>query len=161
MDYSAARDRAKAAEEQLILAEPVSLQSVQTHLEASTGRPIVIRPIGNTRTDKVCGLWFGLDDMDLILHAQAASDVHRQQIVLHEFAHMILRHDQEELSFDYAKAFFPDLTPDRVIRALKRTDFFDELEATAELLADRLAARIRRSQRQDSVQPKNFGRIFG
>jgi hypothetical protein len=161
MDYSAARERVRNAEARLQLTEPVSVQSIQAHLEAGRGRRIVIKPIDNTPTDKVCGLWFGLDDLDLILHARAASEVHRQQIILHEFAHMILRHEQEDLSHDYAKSFFPDLAPERVISALKRTDFFDELEVTAELLADRLASRIRRSIRRPDAQPGNFGAIFG
>lgn len=161
MDYSAARQHAQAAEEHLALQEPVSLRSITAHLEGARGRQIIIKPIDNTPTDKVCGLWFGLDDMDLILHAKAASEVHRQQIILHEFAHMILRHDQEEVTHDYAGVFFPDLDPERVLTALKRTDFFDEFEITAELLADRLAARIRASQVRSGGQPGNFGAVFG
>ena len=161
MDYSVARARARTAEEGLRLQEPVSMSSIQTHLETASGRPIVIRPIDNTPTDKVCGLWFGMDGLDLILHAKAASEVHRQQIVLHEFAHMILRHEQEVLSHDYAQVFFPDLDPERVVSALKRTDFADELEVTAELLADRLASRIRRSYQQPDAEPGNFGAVFG
>ena len=161
MDYSVARARARTAEESLPLQEPVSMRSIQTHLETASGRPIVIKPIDNTPTDKVCGLWFGLDNLDLILHAKAASEVHRKQIVLHEFAHMILRHEQEELSHDYAKVFFPDLDPARVVTALKRTDLLSEVKVTAELLADRLAARIRRSQRRAGGQPGNFGTVFG
>ncbi len=160
MDYNAARARALGAEDDLELQEPVSLLSIHTHLETTRGRKIVIKPITHTPTDKVCGLWFGLDHLDLILHAQAASEVHRQQIILHEFAHMILCHDQEEMPHGHAKAFFPDLDPERVIKALKRTDFVDEFEVTAELLADRLAARIRRSKRRDG-QPGNFGAVFG
>ena len=161
MDYSAARKRAQTAEERLQLIEPVSLRSIQTHLEETNERRIVIKPIQGTPTDKVCGLWFGMDGLDLILHAPAASEVHRQQIVLHEFAHMIFRHDQEVVTHDYAKVFFPDLDPERVVSALKRTDFFDEIEVTAELLADRLASRIRRSNRKPDTQPGNFGAIFG
>jgi hypothetical protein len=161
MDYGAARERARTAELNLNLAEPVTLQSTHRHLEAMRGRTIKIQPMDGP-DDKVCGLWFGLDDMDLILHARAASEVHRQQIVLHEFAHMILRHEQEEVSPEVARNFFPDLDYDRVVKALKRTDFLDEFEVTAELLADRLAARIRRSQRRTyGGQPKNFGLIFG
>lgn len=161
MYYSAARDRAKAAEEQLYLTEPVTLRSIQGCLEDSRGRSIVIRPIDGPLTDKVCGLWFGLDDLDLILHARADSAVHRQQIILHEFAHMVLGHDLAEVGHGYAKNFFPDLSPDRVVMALKRTDFMNELEVTAEILADRLSARIRRSQELSAGQPGNFGAIFG
>ncbi|QOT19532.1 hypothetical protein [Paenarthrobacter sp. YJN-5] len=161
MDYAAARARAKEAEDSLMLTEPVSLRSTQRHLEVLRGRQIVIEPMEDTPTDKVCGLWFGLDDVDLILHAAAASEMHRLQIVLHEFAHMILRHQQEAVSPEYARMFFPDLEPDRVIMALKRSDFLDEFEVTAELLADRLAARIRRSQRLSAGQPGNFAGVFG
>lgn len=161
MDYSAARENAQVAVDNLNLLDPVSLGSIHLHLEGARGRRIVIKPIDNTPTDKVCGLWFGLDDMDLILHAQAASEVHRQQIILHEFAHMILRHDQEEVTHEYASVFFPDVDPERVITALKRTDFFDEFEVTAEILADRLAARIRASQERSAGQPGNFGAVFG
>lgn len=161
MDYTAARARAKEAEESLQLTEPVSLISTHRHLERLRGREILIEPMDGAPTEKVCGLWFGLDDMDLILHAPAVSEVHRQQIVLHEFAHMILRHKQEAMTAGEASNFFPDLDPDRVVMALKRTDFLDEFEVTAELLADRLAARIRRSQRRAAGQPGNFGSVFG
>ena len=160
MDYDAARSRAREAEASLSLSEPVSLASIQAHLERQRNRSIVIKPIEGA-TNKVCGLWFGLDHMDLILHARAASEVHRQQIILHEFAHMILRHEQETMSAEYAGTFFPDLDPERVVKALKRTDFLDELEVTAELLADRMAALIRRSQDRAGGQPGNFSSVFG
>lgn len=161
MDYSPARARAQKAESSLNLTEPVSLHSTHRHLERLRDRKIIIQPMDGTPTDKVCGLWFGLDDLDLILHAPAASEMHRQQIVLHEFAHMILRHELESLPSDYARTFFPDLDPARVVRALKRSDLHDEFEVTAELLADRLAARIRTSQRRRAGQPGNFGSVFG
>lgn len=106
MYYRAARERSRTAADQLNFLEPVSLWSIQSHLETASGRKIVIKPMDSTPTDKVCGLWFGLDSMDLIFHAPAASGVHRQQIILHEFAHMILRHEQEVVSHDYAKVFF-------------------------------------------------------
>ena len=160
MDYDAARSRAREAEASLRLSEPVSLASIQAHLERQRGRKIVIKPIEGA-TDKVCGLWFGLDHMDLIMHARAASEVHRQQIVLHEFAHMVLRHEQEIVSVDYAGTFFPDLDPERVVKALKRTDFLDELEVTAENQADSLAARIRNSQDRSGGQPGYFSSVFG
>jgi hypothetical protein len=161
MNYAAARASAQEAEEQLDLPNPVSLGSVHRHLEKLRSRRIVIQPMPNAPADKVCGLWFGLDDRDLILHATAASEVHRQQIVLHEFAHMILHHEQEVVSPEYAGTFFPDLAPDRVISALKRSVFMDEFEVAAELLADRLAARIRASQAEAAGQPGNFGAVFG
>lgn len=161
MINEAARAKAREAEEALNLPDPVTLGSIQQHLEKLRGRKITIQPMKSAPTDKVCGLWFGLDDMDLILHAPAVTVVHRQQIILHEFAHMILRHRQEVVSRELTKVFFPDLAPDRVVKALKRSDFLDEFEVTAELLADRLAARIRLAAIRRNAQPRNFGAIFG
>lgn len=161
MIHEVARAKAQEAEEALNLPDPVTLGSIQQHLEKLRGRKILIKPMNAAPTDKVCGLWFGLDDLDLILHAPAATGVHRQQIILHEFAHMILRHRQEVVSPELTKVFFPDLEPGRVVTALKRSDFLDEFEVTAELLADRLAARIRLAVNRRNGQPRNFGAIFG
>lgn len=160
MDYAAAREQAKAAEHSLHLVEPVTFQSLHRHLEKVRGREIIIQEM-DIPDDQVCGLWFGLDDVDMVFHAQAASEVHRQQIVLHEFAHMILCHEMEEVSPEISRSVFPDLAHDRVVSALKRTDFLDDFEVAAELLADRLAARIRQSIRRQAGQPGNFGTIFG
>lgn len=160
MTYEAARAKAQEAEASLDLADPVSLESIHGHLEKCRGRAIVIMPMPGAPTDKVCGLWFGRGNKDVILHAPGASTVHRQQIILHEFAHMILRHDQEVVSAEYARTFFSDVAGDSVVTALKRTDFLNEFEITAEILADRLAARIRKSH-QPRQQPGNFKAVFG
>jgi hypothetical protein len=161
MIYEAARAKAEDAEENLNLTEPVSLDSIHRHMEQMRGRPIKIAPMEDVPTDTVCGFWFSINDFDVILHAPGASAVHRQQIVLHEFAHMILRHRQEVVSAEYAETFFGRVEGDAIVLALKRTDFMNEFEVTAEILADRLAARIRRSHVSPAKQPAKFGEIFG
>lgn len=160
MIYDSARARAQEAEESLNLPDPVSLGSIHRHLEKCRGRTIMIKPMEGTPTDTVCGFWFGFNDIDVILHAPGASAVHRKQIILHEFAHMILRHEQERVSPEYAQNFFEGVEGDSVVMALKRSDFLDEFEITAEILADRLASRIRSSQ-QPGQQPGNFTAVFG
>ncbi|WP_026536273.1 hypothetical protein [Arthrobacter sp. H14] len=158
MDYDSVKSRATEAVSHLSLTEPVTLISIQKHLETQRGRSIVIRPMDGIQDPSLCGLWFGLDDLDLVFHTNAASELHRQQIILHEFSHMVLRHEQEVVPEEYAATLFPDLNPGRVVKALKRTDVHDDIEATAELLADMLANRIFASARR---QPKRFGEVFG
>jgi hypothetical protein len=160
MIYAAARTRAQEADESLNLPDPVSVESIHSHMEKLRGRTIMIKPMEGTPTDTVCGFWFGFNDIDVILHAPGASAVHRKQIILHEFAHMILRHEQERVSAAYAQNFFEGVEGDSVVMALKRSDFLDEFEITAEILADRLSARIRNSQRPGQ-QPGNFTAVFG
>ena len=160
MTYERARITAQEAEEGLQLTEPVSLESIHRQLEKLRDRTIMIKPMSGAPSDIVCGLWFSVNNLDLIFHAPGASEVHRRQIVLHEFSHMILRQEQERVSPDYARKFFPSVKDDSVVLALKRSDFLDEFEITAELLADRLAARIRKSQ-DSGGQPGNFEAVFG
>lgn len=161
MIYEAARIKAREAEESLNLPDPVSLESIHAHMEELRGCPIRIKPMEDVPLDTVCGLWFSRNGFDVIFHAPGASSVHRQQIILHEFAHMILRHQQEVVSAEYAQTFFGEVEGDSVVYALKRSDFISEFEIAAEMLADRLAARIRRSNVPPPSQPANFGEVFG
>ncbi|MEO3931378.1 hypothetical protein WMO79_01000 [Micrococcaceae bacterium Sec7.4] len=160
MTYDVARAKAQEAEESLQLSEPVSLESIHRHMERLRDRTIMIKPMPGTPTDIVCGLWFSVNNLDVIFHAPGASEVHRRQIVLHEFSHMILLQEQERVSPEYARKFFPRIDEESVVLAMKRSDFLDEFEITAELLADRLAARIRKSQ-ENGGQPGNFKAVFG
>lgn len=105
----------------------------------------------------VCGLWLSTDTREIILHAVTDSALHRQQFILHELGHMILRHDELGVSSDYAGSLFPNLDGEMVSRALARSSFVDELEAAAETLADLLAGAIRDS----TMEPRSFEQVFG
>jgi hypothetical protein len=105
----------------------------------------------------VCGLWLSTDTREIILHAVTDSALHRQQFILHELGHMILRHDELGVSADYAGSLFPNLDGEMVSRALARSSFVDDLEAAAETLADLLAGAIRDS----TMEPRSFEQVFG
>ncbi len=94
--------------------------------------------------DGICAVWLTTDTEDLVLHAHSDSVLHRQQFVLHEFAHMILGHcDGDECP--EVDALLPDIPPHTRGRLLKRQDLDTGTEIAAESLADRLAAGIRGS----------------
>lgn len=105
----------------------------------------------------ICGLWLSTDTREIILHAVTDSVLHRQQFILHELGHMILRHDELGISQNYAASLFPNLDGEMVARALARSSFVDDMEAAAETLADLLAAAIRDS----ALEPKSFEQVFG
>lgn len=105
----------------------------------------------------VCGLWLSTDSREIILHAPTPSTLHRQQFILHELGHMVLRHDETVVTANYAESLLPNLSGERVSRILGRSDFLDQIEAAAETLADLFAAAIRDS----SIEPRSFERIFG
>lgn len=106
--------------------------------------------------DGICAVWLVTDTEDIVLHARSDSALHRQQFVLHEFAHMILGHCEGD---DCAAedVLLPTIPPYTRGRLLKRQDIDSETEIAAESLADRLAAGIRRSVFAESRYSEIFG----
>lgn len=105
--------------------------------------------------DGICAVWLTTEVEDFVLHAHSESVLHRQQFVLHEFAHMILGHcDGDECSD--ADALLPDIPPRTRGRLLKRQDLDSGTEIAAESLADRLAAGIRGSVLAESRYSEIF-----
>ena len=106
--------------------------------------------------DGICALWLLTDSEDLVLHAHSDSVLHRQQFVLHEFAHMILGHGEDD-DLAVEDFLFPDIPPHTRRRLLARQDLNCESEVAAESLADHLAAAIRGSAFAESRYLEIFG----
>lgn len=154
--YSPARS---AAEGFLALNLPsrLSLERLISIVELLRQRRIEVDVSESLNGGSVCGLWLSTDSAEIILHAPTPSALHRQQFILHELGHMVLRHDELVVSSNYAETLFPNLSGEKVSRILGRSDFLDHIEAAAETLADLFAAAIRDS----SLEPRSFERIFG
>lgn len=149
--------QAREAFLQLKLGAEVSLEGLIKRVEALRGRKIIIKQSPELGTTKICGLWLSKDDVELVFHGVPRSELHRQQFVLHELAHMVLRHDETVVGVDYASVLFPHLGGDRVRKALARENFVREDEVVAELLADLFSAAIANSDRE----PAGFSAVFG
>lgn len=106
--------------------------------------------------DGICAVWLITESEDLVLHAHSDSVLHRQQFVLHEFAHMILGHGEgDECSVE--DFLLPDIPAHTRRRLLKRQDLDSDSEIAAESMADRLAAGIRGSAFAESRYLEIFG----
>ncbi|AMB40183.1 MULTISPECIES: hypothetical protein [Paenarthrobacter] len=150
-------ERAANAFDALSLPTHLNLERLVGVVEGVRHRTIEIETAGFLNGGSVCGLWLSTDEVEIILHAASPSGLHRQQFVLHELGHMVLRHDELVVPLDYVGVLFPNLPASLVRRVLARTSFSDELEAAAESLADLFAAAIRNSARE----PRSFERVFG
>lgn len=148
---------AQDAVKNLELGERPDLSSIQSWIETKNGRPIVIGELSTLRGKDVCGLWFLHDGCDYVLHAPLNSSWHRQYIILHEFAHLILGHRGTPTSQRLVD--LPGF-PGGPIQVLGRTSFEDEDEASAELLAGLLMERLSHSQNPPS-DPAGFSKVFG
>ncbi|AKN75678.1 hypothetical protein QR97_31530 [Streptomyces sp. PBH53] len=132
---------------QMPVPRPFTLDGLIAGIEAERGRRIKLVAIPDyllANTD-VCGLWLQLDDVpvDLILYMEGTTAFHRQQIILHELAHLWCD-DVTEAGLEQLAGLLPDFPSDLLqrltqrgrIMARHRYDSF--VERRAEMLADLL-----------------------
>jgi len=142
MNYEIRQKRAHAMVAELRLPRPLTAGILHRHMESVRGKRIVVQSAsGRMLKAGVCGLWIAVDgeDFERIHHAPTTSLVHRQQLINHEFGHMILNHKQEQLSVDKVALLAPLVPLDAIVYALTRSLFTDDQEALAEAIGDRLA----------------------
>lgn len=142
------RSTAYGAFEHLDLPTHLTIDLLVEHIATLRGRRIVIVETPELTGKKICGLWIPRDDVDVIYHSATRGPLHKQQMILHELSHMILRHDEVEGATWQGVKIFQQLSGEVVAKALARGDFRSELEATAELLADLLASALRGSSEE-------------
>ena len=139
---------AKGAFDRLQLPPRLTLELLIPHLEKLRSRRIVVIESEKLSGTKICGLWIPRPQADVVYHSPARGVLHRQQMILHELAHMILRHDEDEAAAWQGIGIFRDLSGEVVAKALARGDFRSEAEIAAEYLADLLAAALREPTRE-------------
>ncbi|MET4058769.1 putative SprT family Zn-dependent metalloprotease [Arthrobacter sp. UYP6] len=142
------RQTASKAFNRLQLPVRVTLESLVEQVETIRRRPIKIIQTEKLTGKKICGLWIPRDHVDVVYHSVTKGTLHRQQLILHELSHMILRHDERDGATWQGVKVFQELSGEVVAKALARGDFRSDLEAAAEYLADLLAAAIRESSHE-------------
>jgi hypothetical protein len=134
--------------ERLHLPTHLTLNLLVAHIETLRGRRIAIVETAKLSGKKICGLWIPRDDVDVIYHSVTRGPLHKQQMILHEISHMILRHDEVDGATWQGVKIFQQLSGEVVTKALARGDFRSDLEAAAEHLADLLASALRGSSEE-------------
>lgn len=161
MKYREAQKIARKTAREFGLPKDATLDFIRQKLESQRHRVISIVEIPGLSGTEVCGMWLVCADRDIVLHAPAKSAWHRQQIILHEFSHMILHHDDHVPDADTARKVLPDLDAVYVLRALTRSSYDTEAELTAEVLADECASHIINNAASSSPEPLAFREVFG
>jgi hypothetical protein len=83
------------------------------------------------------GAWITTDTADYILYQRETTKSHQGHIILHELGHILAGHrsdEDDDVLLDVAPEY-PDLAPDAVRRALRRTSYDSEHEREAETVA--------------------------
>jgi len=150
-------ETASAAVASLQLNRTFSLDDLLHAIQSRRNRRLRVVELTSLDTsDGICALWIATRTEDVVLHAHTDSTLHRQQFVLHEFAHMILGHCEGD-DYSAEDILLPDIPPYTRGRLLKRRDLDCETEIVAESLADRLAAGIRGSVFAETRYLEVFG----
>ncbi|ALO68173.1 hypothetical protein AS189_18810 [Arthrobacter alpinus] len=152
------RRTAKDAYLQLDFGGRPNLGSIQSWLETERGHPIIILEEPALVGTDLCGLLYVYVDRDVIRHGPPRSSWHRQQIILHEFAHLILGHQHTATSMELTN--LPGF-PEKPSKVLGRASFEDADEAATEYLADLLAELIRRHLSDEPDDESGFNKVFG
>lgn len=143
--------------ESLHLPPRLSLELLIGYVESVRARPMKIIETTKLSGKKICGLWIPRDDVDVVYHSLTRGRLHRQQMILHEISHMLLRHDKVRETAWQGINVFREISGQTVEKALARSDFRGDLEIMAEHLADLLASAIRDGSRQEI---SGFGTVF-
>lgn len=158
MNKQKIRRLVRNANRRLDLGPNPDLTTIQQWIEIEHGRPLTITQLETIRGDDLCGMCATYQDHILVVHAAPKSSWHLQQIILHEFAHLILGHYQTATSL--ALTDLPGF-PDTPLQVLGRTSYEDRAEAAAEMLADLLTARINHHTPGTGNDPAGFHKVFG
>ena len=81
------------------------------------------------------GVWIATAKADYILYQRETSKAHQNHIILHELGHLLAGHTSDEHDDDLLTGLYPDLEPDAVRRALRRTSYDSAHEREAETVA--------------------------
>ncbi len=135
----------------LPLPAPFSVDALCERIGAERDRPIRRLPM-DLPDAAPFGLLVSVDDADYVIYEQRTTRLHRDHILLHELAHVLLRHEATPvLADEAAQLLLPHLDPALVRRMLARTHYSAVEEQQAELVASLI---LERASRWTPEQPE-------
>lgn len=133
--------RCRAVSESLELPDPFDAAELVARLARDRGRPIDLIAVP-ARPGAPCGLLVTTGQADYIVYAEDTSEVHRQHILVHEYAHLLLGHaDGPSPDPGLTRGLLPHLSPTVIGQVLGRTCYLEPQEQEAELLASLILRR--------------------
>ncbi|MGW7444557.1 ParH-like protein [Kitasatospora sp. NPDC054795] len=133
--------RCRAISDSLELPDPFDAAELVARLARDRGRPIDLIAVP-ARPGAPCGLLVTTGQADYIVYAEDTSEVHRQHILVHEYAHLLLGHtDGTPADPGLTRGLLPHLSPALIGKVLGRTVYLEPQEREAELLASLILKR--------------------
>lgn len=119
---------------ELDLRPPVRLEDLRLAIERKRGRPLRIAT--HNLEAATFGVWFALDDRDVVLVQRHTARAHQPHIICHELAHMLLEHPSDSAAEDALEQLTPHLGDTTRRLTMQRRSCYDEKhERDAEFVA--------------------------
>jgi hypothetical protein len=113
---------------------PLRVDVLCERLGQRRGRPIRLLPYSLPMPGPF-GLWLDAGTADYIVYQAETTRMHQDHIILHEVGHILADHESDDTDEDYWREAMPDLSPEMIRRALRRTHYDTDQEQQAELVA--------------------------
>ena len=81
------------------------------------------------------GLWLSTPTADYILYQQQTTALHQEHIIAHELGHVLAGHGSDEEDDSVWQELMPDVPPEMIRRALRRSAYDTHQEREAEVIA--------------------------
>lgn len=130
------RKRCQALVKTLDFPRPFSVEAFVEGLSVRRGRPIRIHTMSIGPAINACGLWIATDVSDNIYVEEKTTKFHQEHIILHEIGHLLCEHGRSDREFHEALTILlPSIRPEMISRLLRRSNYTNEQEREAELVA--------------------------
>lgn len=129
------RRRCRRLLNELDIRPPLDVTELCRRVGERRGKPIrlVAHPIP---VPGPFGVWIATETADYILYQERTTRSHQNHIILHELGHLLAGHRSDTGHDDpMLTELYPDIEPDAVRRALRRTSYDDSQELEAETVA--------------------------
>ena len=139
----ALRRRCRRLLRSLDVQPPLDVVDLCERVGRQRGKPIRLMAYSLPAPDGPFGAWISTPLAEFILYQKETSGPHQNHIILHELGHILAEHTSDEqdevlcsdVDASDLRRRYPDLDPQAVRRALRRTSYNTEHEQEAELVA--------------------------
>ncbi|MFJ2774374.1 hypothetical protein [Streptomyces sp. NPDC087300] len=126
----------------LPVTDQLTINEVCERLSQRSGRPIRLVPFA-LPFGSPDGLWVSAEDEDFVVFEQRLAPIHQQQVILHEFGHVLCQHEAAPImSPEASQLLLPSLDPEMIRRTLGREHSRTEAEKEAEYVGSLIGRRI-------------------
>lgn len=135
--------------------EPMDMAEVCRRLSAHRNKPIRLLAYP-FEIPGPFGLWLKTPSADYVLYQAETTPAHQQHIIAHELGHLLASHRSDEGDEAVWSVLMPDVPPDVIRRALRRTSYDNAQEREAETAATMLleAAAVTECVRLPAASPR-------